>query len=70
MHTEFRDTTLRRFGAAIKFAAALRSQMHTSHRVSKLLTLHNPRQIFLQALLTRDKRDIKLAGQINMSING
>ena len=36
----------------------------------KLLTLHDPRQIFLQELLTRNKRNIKLAGQSNLLING
>ncbi len=36
----------------------------------KPLTLHGPRRIFLQELLTRTKRNIKLPGQSNMSING
>jgi len=36
----------------------------------RLLTLHGPRRIFLQELLTRTKRNIKLTGQSNMLING
>ena len=36
----------------------------------RLLTLHDPGRIFFQELLTRKKRNIKLASQSNMSING
>src|SRR2546426_989408 len=36
----------------------------------KPLTLHGPRRIFVQELLTRTKRNIKLTGQSNVSING
>src|SRR6266568_241347 len=36
----------------------------------KPLTLHGPRRILAQELLTRPKRNIKLTGQSNVSING